>query len=112
MQKYQDKVKAILEALPYIKKFAEATVVIKYGGSAMLDDELKKAVARDITLLSYIGMKPVIIHGGGKEIDKWLEKIDLKPLNLSKKDYSISATLNSNFSANLYNFSANLYNFC
>lgn len=79
MQKYQDKVKAILEALPYIKKFHGTTVVIKYGGSAMLDNNMKKIVARDITLLNYIGMKPVIIHGGGKEINKWLDKIGKKP---------------------------------
>lgn len=79
MQKYQDKVKAILEALPYIKKFHGSTVVIKYGGSTMLDNNLKKIIARDITLLNYIGMKPVIIHGGGKDINKWLDKIGKKP---------------------------------
>lgn len=79
MQKYQDKVKAILEALPYIKKFHGSVVVIKYGGSSMLDNNMKKIVARDITLLNYIGMKPVIIHGGGKDINKWLDKIGKKP---------------------------------
>ncbi len=78
MKKNQEKVKAILEALPYIKKFAGATIVIKYGGSAMLDEELKKAVIRDITLLSYIGLRPVVIHGGGKEINRWLDKIGKK----------------------------------
>ncbi len=77
-QKYQDKVKAILEALPYIKKFHGSIVVIKYGGAAMLDINLKKIVARDITLLNYIGLRPVIIHGGGKEINKWLDKIGKK----------------------------------
>lgn len=78
MKKNQEKVKAILEALPYIKKFTGAKVVIKYGGSAMLDEELKRAVIRDITLLSYIGLRPVVIHGGGKEINRWLDKIGKK----------------------------------
>lgn len=78
MKKNQEKVKAILEALPYIKNFAGTTVVIKYGGSAMLDETLKKAVIRDLTLLSYIGLLPVIIHGGGKEINRWLDKIGKK----------------------------------
>jgi len=80
IEKYSKKAEALLEALPYIKKFANSTIVIKYGGSIMLDDELKKQIAIDITLLKYIGLKPVIVHGGGKEINKWLEKVGKKPV--------------------------------
>ncbi|GBR75364.1 acetylglutamate kinase [Candidatus Termititenax persephonae] len=78
MQKFQDKVEVILDALPYIRKFQGAIVVIKYGGSAMTDPRLKREVARDIALLNYIGMKPVVVHGGGKEINSWLDKIGKK----------------------------------
>jgi len=78
MQANEDKVKAISEALPYIKKFHNKVIVLKYGGSAMTEDNLRQQVAQDIVLLKYIGMKPVVIHGGGKEINKWLEKIGKK----------------------------------
>ncbi len=77
---HSQKAKSLLEALPYIKKFTGATIVIKYGGSIMLNDNLKEQIATDITLLKYIGMNPVIVHGGGKEINKWLEKIGKEPV--------------------------------
>lgn len=79
MQKFTEKVEVILDALPYIRQFQDAVMVIKYGGSAMIDAEMKREVTRDISLLHYIGIKPVIVHGGGKEINKWLEKIGKKP---------------------------------
>jgi len=76
MQKYIDKTKILIEALPYIKCFSGKTVVIKYGGSVMLNDELKKSVLQDIVLMKLVGMSPVIVHGGGSEINKMLKQID------------------------------------
>ena len=76
MQKYIDKTKILIEALPYIKCFSGKTVVIKYGGSAMLNDELKKSVLQDIVLMKLVGMSPVIVHGGGPEINKMLKQIN------------------------------------
>ncbi|MFC1477970.1 acetylglutamate kinase [Candidatus Margulisiibacteriota bacterium] len=78
MQKAIEKARVLIEALPYITKFHNQIVVIKYGGSAMIEDALTEAVAQDIALMKYIGLKPVIVHGGGKEITKWLEKLGKK----------------------------------
>ncbi|MEI6132591.1 MAG: acetylglutamate kinase [Bacillota bacterium] len=72
MQELMKKAQILVEALPYIQKFFGKTVVIKYGGNAMINDELKNSVMEDITLLKYIGMNPVVIHGGGPEINKAL----------------------------------------
>ena len=66
-QKYLDKAEVLIEALPYIQRFNRKIVVVKYGGSAMLDDELKKNVIKDVVLLKLVGFKPIIVHGGGKE---------------------------------------------
>jgi acetylglutamate kinase len=71
-----EKIKTLLEALPYIKTFSGSTFVIKYGGAAMEEEDLKKEFARDIVLLKYVGIDPVIVHGGGPEIGRMLE--DLK----------------------------------
>lgn len=68
----------LIEALPYIQKLYGKTVVIKYGGNAMINDELKNSVMEDITLLKYIGMNPVIVHGGGPDITRALEKFEIK----------------------------------
>jgi acetylglutamate kinase len=73
-----EKAKVLLEALPYIKKFSGKSIVIKYGGSLMIDPKLKHAFAEDIVLLKYIGINPIIVHGGGKEISKWMTKIGKK----------------------------------
>ena len=70
----------LIEALPYIKKFHGQLVVIKYGGSVMLAEELKQSFARDISLLKFVGMHPIIVHGGGKEISRWMEKIGKEPV--------------------------------
>ena len=70
-----EKANILCEALPYIKQFHGQTIVIKYGGSIMVQDELKQSFAEDITLLKYIGLNPVIVHGGGKEITKWMDKV-------------------------------------
>jgi acetylglutamate kinase len=67
----------LLEALPYIRDFHGRTVVIKYGGAAMLDAQLKEDFARDVVLLKYVGMNPVIVHGGGPEITSYMERLDL-----------------------------------
>ena len=66
------KASVLIEALPYIRRFYGKIVVVKYGGSAMLDEELKYNVIKDVALLKLIGMKPIIVHGGGKEISKWV----------------------------------------
>ncbi|MGI8579396.1 MAG: acetylglutamate kinase [Solirubrobacteraceae bacterium] len=67
----------LLEALPYMREFAGKTIVIKYGGAAMSDPELREDFARDIVLLKYVGLKPVVVHGGGPEITKYMERLDL-----------------------------------
>lgn len=72
------KAEILIEALPYIQKLYGKTVVIKYGGNAMINDELKNSVMEDITLLKYIGMNPVVVHGGGPDINRALEKFDIK----------------------------------
>ena len=65
----------LTEALPYIQKFQGKTIVIKYGGNAMVDEELKSSFARDIVLMKSVGMNPIVVHGGGPQIGKTLEKI-------------------------------------
>jgi acetylglutamate kinase len=67
----------LLEALPYIREFHGRTVVIKYGGAAMTDADLKEDFARDVVLLKYVGMNPVVVHGGGPEITSFMERLDL-----------------------------------
>ncbi|MBW4550539.1 MAG: acetylglutamate kinase [Aphanocapsa sp. GSE-SYN-MK-11-07L] len=74
-----DRVQVLSEALPYLQAFAGRTLVVKYGGAAMKDDNLKEKVIRDIVLLSYVGMRPVVVHGGGPEINIWLEKLGIEP---------------------------------
>ena len=69
----------LLEALPYIRQFSGKTVVIKYGGSIMINDDLKHQFAKDIALLKYVGLNPIIVHGGGKEISKWMDKLGKQP---------------------------------
>jgi acetylglutamate kinase len=70
-------VATLLEALPYIREFHGKTVVIKYGGAAMADPALKEDFARDVVLLKYVGMNPVVVHGGGPEITSYMERLDL-----------------------------------
>ena len=74
MEKYLEKAGVLIEALPYIQQFNRKIIVVKYGGSAMVDEEIKKNVIQDVTLLKLVGFKPIIVHGGGKEISKWVEK--------------------------------------
>lgn len=75
MQKLIDKASILMEALPYIRRFYQKTIVIKYGGHAMIDRELKKDFAMDITLMNYIGLNPVVVHGGGPQIEEVLKKM-------------------------------------
>ena len=75
VQKNIEKVRTLFESLPYIRKFFNKTIVIKYGGHAMVDDELKKDFARDIVLMKYVGINPVIVHGGGPQIGGLLAKL-------------------------------------
>ena len=70
-------VATLLEALPYIREFHGQTVVIKYGGAAMTNPELKEEFARDVVLLKYVGMNPIVIHGGGPEISSYMRRLDL-----------------------------------
>ena len=79
MQQYLDKAQVLIEALPYIQRFNRKIIVVKYGGSAMVDEELKKRVIEDVTLLKLVGFKPIIVHGGGKEISKWVGKVGMEP---------------------------------
>ena len=69
----------LIEALPYIKKFHDKKILIKYGGHAMVDDEAKSSTARDTVLLKYVGMKPLIVHGGGPEISRSMDKLGKEP---------------------------------
>jgi acetylglutamate kinase len=73
-----DRAKILAEALPYIQKFHGKTIVIKYGGNAMTDDKLKKSFARDVVLLKLVGMNPVVVHGGGPQIDDLLKQLGRK----------------------------------
>lgn len=74
-----DRVQVLSEALPYLQKFAGRTIVVKYGGAAMKDPTLKAQVIRDVVLLSCVGVRPVVVHGGGPEINTWLDKIGIEP---------------------------------
>jgi acetylglutamate kinase len=73
------RVEVLSEALPYIQQFAGRTVVIKYGGAAMKEADLREAVMRDIVFMSCVGLRPVVVHGGGPEINTWLAKVGIEP---------------------------------
>ena len=75
MQEVLKKAEVLIEALPYIQKFNGKIIVVKYGGSAMSNEELQKNVIKDVTLLKLVGFKPIIVHGGGKEISRWVGKV-------------------------------------
>ncbi|WP_418747984.1 acetylglutamate kinase [Frisingicoccus sp.] len=79
MEKYLEKAEVLIEALPYIQRFNRRIIVVKYGGSAMVDETLKKQVIQDVTLLKLVGFKPIIVHGGGKEISRWVGKVGMEP---------------------------------
>src|SRR3989338_9185068 len=78
MQALIEKASVLMEALPYIRKFYGKTVVIKYGGAAMVDERLKEGFARDVVLMDYIGLNPVVVHGGGPQIGDVLKKMGIE----------------------------------
>lgn len=80
IQEIMRKAEVLIEALPYIQRFNRKIIVVKYGGSAMVDESLKKSVIEDVTLLKLVGFKPIIVHGGGKEISKWVGKVGMEPV--------------------------------
>ena len=75
MEQVMKKAEVLIEALPYIQKFNRKIIVVKYGGSAMSNEELQKNVIKDVTLLKLVGFKPIIVHGGGKAISSWVNKV-------------------------------------
>ncbi|MGI5918776.1 MAG: acetylglutamate kinase [Christensenellales bacterium] len=77
--KYIEKANILIEALPYIRRLAGKTVVIKYGGAAMLSEDLSQKIMQDITLLKYVGVNPIVVHGGGSDINDLLKKYDIEP---------------------------------
>ena len=79
MDEIMKKAEVLIEALPYIQKFNRKIIVVKYGGSAMSNEELQKNVIKDVTLLKLVGFKPIIVHGGGKEISRWVSKVGKEP---------------------------------
>ncbi len=78
MDRYLEKANVLIEALPYIQSFQGAVIVVKYGGSAMVEHDLKKNVIRDVALLKLVGFRPIIVHGGGKEITNMLSRVGMK----------------------------------
>ena len=79
LDKYLSKAEVLIEALPYIQRFNRKVIVVKYGGSAMVDEDLKKRVIQDVTLLKLVGFKPIIVHGGGKDISRMVERVGMEP---------------------------------
>lgn len=79
MKSIINKAEILTEALPYIKKFSGITVVIKYGGAALVNEEIKSTIIKDIALMKFVGFKPVVVHGGGKDINKALERVGVEP---------------------------------
>ena len=78
-QEIMYKAETLIEALPYIQRFNRKIIVVKYGGSAMADEDLKRHVIQDVVLLKLVGFKPIIVHGGGKEISRWVAKLGKEP---------------------------------
>src|SRR5574340_889975 len=79
MQELIKKANTLIEAMPYIQTFRGRTFVIKYGGNAMIDEDLKQSFAQDVVLMRFIGINPVIVHGGGPQIGKTMERMGKKP---------------------------------
>ena len=79
MEQFLKKASVLVEALPYIQKYNRKIIVVKYGGSAMTNVELQKKVIEDVVLLKLVGFKPIIVHGGGKEISRWVDKVGKTP---------------------------------
>ena len=80
-----DKAKILSEALPYIKQFFDKTIVIKFGGNAMIDEQLKSSFAMDVVLLKLVGMNPVVVHGGGPQINEQQANLMLKDMSMAAR---------------------------
>ena len=93
MQEKIDKATILIEALPYIRKLRGQTIVIKYGGNAMVNEELKQSVMDDITLLKYIGINPVIVHGGGPDISSMLKEVNVESHFVNGLRYTDAKTM-------------------
>ena len=93
MKELLQKAEVLIEALPYIQRFNRKIIVVKYGGSAMVDEELKKHVIQDVTLLKLVGFKPIIVHGGSKEISKWVGKVGMEPVFINGLRKTDEATM-------------------
>jgi acetylglutamate kinase len=74
-----DRAQILIEALPYIQRFNKATIVVKYGGHAMVDEELKQMFALDVILMKYVGLNPIVVHGGGPQIGEFLKRLSIEP---------------------------------
>jgi acetylglutamate kinase len=94
MQELIDKAKVLLEALPWIREFYDKTIVFKYGGNAMVEEHLKESFAQDIILLKFIGLNPVVVHGGGPQIGQVMEKMGLKSRFVQGMRVTDSETMN------------------
>ncbi|ADR18175.1 acetylglutamate kinase [Calditerrivibrio nitroreducens] len=94
MEKMIEKASVLIEALPYIRKFYGKTIVIKYGGHAMVDEDLKNNFARDIVLLKYVGINPIIVHGGGPQIGDMLKKLNIQSTFVSGMRVTDKETMN------------------
>ena len=93
MEKLIEKARILIEAMPYIQTFRGRTFVIKYGGNAMIDETLKQGFAQDVVLMRYIGINPVIVHGGGPQIGKTMERMGLKPTFISGQRVTDAETM-------------------
>jgi acetylglutamate kinase len=93
VQQLIDKAEVLIEALPYIRRFRDKTIVIKYGGNAMTERELQKSFARDVVLMKYIGLRPVIVHGGGPQIDAILERLGIESSFVDGRRVTDDATM-------------------
>ena len=90
---YLDKAEVLIEALPYIQRFNRKVIIVKYGGSAMVDEELKRNVIKDVVLLKLVGFKPIIVHGGGKETSRWVGKVGMEPKFINGLRVTDAATM-------------------
>ncbi|MGC6366527.1 MAG: acetylglutamate kinase [Candidatus Marinamargulisbacteria bacterium] len=89
----KNKAITLVEALPYIKQFSGKIMVIKYGGSLMVNEALRETFAKDVVLLRYVGIKPVIVHGGGKEITKWMKKLGKEAVFIDGQRFTDEETM-------------------
>ncbi|AFY72687.1 N-acetylglutamate kinase [Synechococcus sp. PCC 7502] len=88
-----DRVQVLSEALPYIQKFVGRTIVVKYGGAAMKEEELRQKVIRDVVFMTSVGIRPVLVHGGGPEINVWLSKLNIEPQFINGLRVTDAATM-------------------